>query len=601
MEPTDTNAEAPQAPGEAVREGGPPPRTGRMRLGEILLARGAVEKQDIEAALKTQKKSRERIGRVLVRMGAVEETEVLKALEEQTGVPYEDISQTRIDDAMFKVVPPALIHTHHFVPLRKEDDVLVAAVADPLDLQALDDLRLVAGCPVKAVCAAERDILKIIRDRYGVGADTVEKLIQEEGAEGDVEIVQEEEDQVSDLELVEDAALIRLVNQIILEALEERASDIHIEPFEEGFRVRYRVDGVLHTQPMPPQIRKFQSAIISRLKIMANLNIAERRLPQDGRIKLKVGGRDVDVRVSVIPMLQGEGIVMRLLDRSSIAFGLEELGMAPDTFGAFQRIIREPYGVFLVTGPTGSGKTTTLYAALNRINEEKDKIVTVEDPVEYQLAGINQIQVRSKIGLSFARGLRSILRHDPDIIMIGEIRDLETAQIAVQAALTGHLVFSTLHTNDAPQAITRLVDMGVEPFLIASTVEGLMAQRLVRTLCARCKEPYEPTDREQAVLAEILPPGEEATRLWRGKGCDQCRYTGFKGRTGLFELFKVNDKIKKAIVKEPTSQNIRTLARQSGMRSLREDGWRLVKEGVTTFEEVLRVAKADEETVIQEQ
>jgi len=366
---------------------------------------------------------------------------------------------------------------------------------------------MILGRPVRAVSARERDVLRILRERYGMGADTVDRLLEQGAAAGGLEVVKEEEDKISDLELVEDAALIRLVNQIFMEALDERASDIHVEPFEEGFRVRYRVDGVLHPQPMPAQIRRFQSAIISRIKIMANLNIAERRLPQDGRIKLKIGGRSVDVRVSVIPMLQGESVVLRLLDRATISYGLEELGMAPDSLALFQKIIEEPYGIFLVTGPTGSGKTTTLYAALNRLNQEDINIVTVEDPVEYQLPGINQIQVRDKIGLTFARGLRSILRHDPDTVMIGEIRDLETAEIAVQASLTGHLVFSTLHTNDAPQAVTRLIDMGVEPFLLASTVEGLMAQRLIRTLCSRCKEPFTPTPADLESVREIAPPG----------------------------------------------------------------------------------------------
>ncbi|MHC4780685.1 MAG: GspE/PulE family protein [Planctomycetota bacterium] len=563
---------------------------GKPRLGEILVSRGAVRTEDVDAALEAQKKTFERVGAALVRVGATTEQEVLEALQIQTGVPYEDLSGVNPDTALFKELPPGLIHTHHVVPLRQDGNVLVVAVTDPLNLAALDDLRLILGCPVRAVSSLERDILRIIRDRFGVGADTVDRMLQEEIATGDLEVVKEEEERVSDLELVEDAALIRLVNQIILEALDERASDIHIEPYDDGFRVRYRIDGVLHTQPMPPRIRKFQSAIISRLKIMANLNIAERRLPQDGRIRLKVGAREVDVRVSVIPMLQGEGIVLRLLDSSSIAYGLEELGMAHDTLVSFQKIITEPYGIFLVTGPTGSGKTTTLYAALNKINKDSDKIVTVEDPVEYQLPGINQIQVRAKIGLSFSHGLRSILRHDPDIIMIGEIRDLETAEIAVQAALTGHLVFSTLHTNDAPQAITRLIDMGVEPFLISSTVEGLMAQRLVRTLCPRCKEEYEPTDKDRESLVEIRPPSEaDAQTLFRGRGCDYCRYTGFRGRTGLFEL-----------ITSPSSQAIRNMALDGGMRPLRQDGWRLVTGGVTTFEEVIRVAKADEHTVIQE-
>jgi general secretion pathway protein E/type IV pilus assembly protein PilB len=562
-----------------------------MLLGEILVGKGKVSTADVEKALKIQGDTGERIGETLVRMKLCTEEDVLKALSDQTGIPIFDFSDAAIDRTLFREIPSKLVHTRTFLPVGRDNNTLTVAISDPLNLASLDDLRTILGLEIRPVLARERDIQKTMKELFGVGADTVDQMMEE--AE-DFQVLEDEEDRAGDLELVEDAALIKLVNQIIKEALADRASDIHLEPVEGDLRIRYRIDGVLHQQPMPPGIRRFQSAIISRLKIMANLNIAERRLPQDGRIKLKIGGRNIDVRVSVIPTLMGEGIVLRLLDRAAIAYGLEELGMARDTFGIFKKVIAQPHGIFLVTGPTGSGKTTTLYAALNRINSTERKIITVEDPVEYQLEGINQILVRSKIGLTFARGLRSILRHDPDVIMVGEIRDLETAEIAVQAALTGHLVFSTLHTNDAPQAITRLIDMGVEAFLISSTVEGMMAQRLVRTICSHCREPYEPTEQERAfILAEGADPSP-VDILHRGRGCEECRFTGFWGRTGIFEVFRVNDRMRDLINTNPTSHVVRNEARSGGMISLRQDGIRLVREGKTTLEEVIATAKEDE-------
>jgi len=370
--------------------------------------------------------------------------------------------------------------------------------------------------------------------------------------------------------------------------VKERASDIHVEPMEDELRIRYRVDGVLHKIPIPGDIKRFQAAIVSRLKIMASLNIAEKRLPQDGRIKLRALGKEVDVRVSVIPDSWGEGVCLRLLDRSNAAVSLEELGMPPEVLTRFRQLITEPHGILLVTGPTGSGKTTTLYAGLQKINTVEDKIITVEDPVEYQLAGIKQIQVNPKIGLTFGAGLRAILRHDPDIIMIGEIRDLETAEIAVQSALTGHLVFSTLHTNDAPTAVTRLVDMGLEPFLVASTVEGLMAQRLVRRICARCKIEIKAADSE---VSALIPP--DLKSVWKGKGCDDCRGTGYRGRQGVFELFTVDDELREMILRRDGANRLKKYAVEHGMKTLRDDGWDRVRAGVTTAEEVLRITKSD--------
>ncbi|MCI0343630.1 MAG: GspE/PulE family protein [Planctomycetales bacterium] len=564
-----------------------------MKLGEILLRNGRISEAQLRAALELQRERGGRIGHVLVQMGAANEESVARALAEQSGMDYVDLAATPADPALLREIPPRLLHRFGVVPLSRDDGTITVAIADPLAVSALDDLQVLTRCRVRAVLARERDIQKVLRDTLGLGADAVQEMIQEKAS--DVEVLREEKAEAGEsLELVEDAALVKLVNQVFLEALKERASDIHVEPFEDELRIRYRIDGVLHKTVMPPEVRKFQAAIISRLKIMANLNIAEKRVPQDGRIKLKVHGREIDVRVSVIPTLLGEGIVLRLLDRQSILFGLGELGMASDTLTLWERLIEEPYGILLVTGPTGSGKTTSLYAALQKINSMDQKIITIEDPVEYLLPGVNQIQVRPKVGLDFAKGLRHILRHDPDIVMIGEIRDRETAEIAVQASLTGHLVFSTLHTNDAPSAVTRLVDMGVEPYLIASSVEGLMAQRLVRTVCRRCRVEEPPPDR--AALARYVGDEEVAAVrvLARGTGCEECRFTGYRGRIGIFELFRVTEKVKELIMERATANRIRREAVGAGMRTLLLDGWRLVKEGKTTFDEVLRVAKVEE-------
>jgi general secretion pathway protein E/type IV pilus assembly protein PilB len=387
--------------------------------------------------------------------------------------------------------------------------------------------------------------------------------------------------------MAQEASVIKLVNEIFLEALNERASDIHVEPYDNDLAIRYRIDGVLQRAAVPPQIMRFQAAIISRIKIMANLNIAEKRLPQDGRIKLQVGGRQIDIRVSVIPMLFGEGIVMRILDKATVLFTLPQLGMAKDTFAVFEDLIKRPHGIILVTGPTGSGKTTTLYAALSAIVCDEIKVLTVEDPVEYNLVGVNQIQTQSKIGMTFARGLRAILRHDPDVVMIGEIRDLETAEAAIQAALTGHLVLSTLHTNDSCSAATRLLDMGVEPFLVTSTLEAAMAQRLVRTICRECKEAYKP-DHDKLPQDFHLEPGSV---LYRGAGCRKCRGTGYHGRTGLYELMVVDAPVRDKIMSRCAATDIVTVAKSRGLRLLREDGWLKVRAGITTPEEVVRCTK----------
>jgi general secretion pathway protein E/type IV pilus assembly protein PilB len=444
------------------------------------------------------------------------------------------------------------------------------------------------GLRLKPVLAPGEAIQREMKKRLGVGADTIDTL----GEGASFQVVDENKDEDTNLDdAAEDASIIRFVNQVLRDAIELRASDIHLEPFENELQIRYRIDGVLQEVPVPAQIKRFQPAIVSRVKILSHLNIAEKRLPQDGRIKIRLDNSEVDIRVSVIPMLHGEAVVMRLLRQNATLLGMGELDMNKRELDCFRRVLQLPHGIILVTGPTGSGKTSTLYTALHEINDADRKIITIEDPVEYQLKGVNQIQVSEKAGLTFARGLRSILRHDPDVILIGEIRDQETAQIAVQASLTGHLVFSTLHTNDAPGALTRLVDMGVEPYLVASSLEAVLAQRLVRVLCKSCKQ-IDISPAAQAFKAQVgIPAG---TAIFRSVGCRECRQTGFFGRHAIFEWMDSDDEIRRLILKNASSDLIRDAARQAGMLTLAEDGWRLVRAGLTTAEEVLSVTTAKE-------
>ncbi|MCX8107478.1 MAG: GspE/PulE family protein, partial [Verrucomicrobiae bacterium] len=431
-------------------------------------------------------------------------------------------------------------------------------------------------------------IQREMKKRLGVGADTIDTLDEE----SPIEVVDEGQEEDTNLDVAaEDASIIRFVNQVLRDAIELRASDIHLEPFEDEFRIRYRIDGVLQDVPVPAQLKRFQPAIVSRIKILSHLNIAEKRLPQDGRIKVRIDDAEIDIRVSIIPMIHGEAVVLRLLRQNAALRGMRELGMDDRVLASFQRVLQLPHGIVLVTGPTGSGKTSTLYTALSEINDSVRKIITIEDPVEYQLKGVNQIQVSEKAGLTFARGLRSILRHDPDVILVGEIRDTETAQIAVQASLTGHLVFSTLHTNDAPGALTRLVDMGVEPYLVASSLEAVLAQRLVRMLCRHCKR-EDRSPAAQAFKVQVGIPPE--TVIYKAVGCRECRQTGFYDRHAIFEWMDVNDEIRELILKNASADKLREAARRAGMKTLAEDGWRLVRLGITTVEEVLSVTTAKE-------
>jgi general secretion pathway protein E/type IV pilus assembly protein PilB len=562
----------------------------RAQLIESLVSRGVITEADVDridaAVAATPTKP---LHELIIEKGFAREDQVLPVVAAELGMDLVDLTNRTVDPETLKAMPLKLVHRHSLMPLSRENGTLVVATGDPFDVYSLDELQTLTGLQIVPVLASPREISRLIKAHFGMGGETVTAMMAERAEE--VELLEELEADDSELaKQAQEASVVKLVNEILVEAATERASDIHIEPEETGLRIRYRVDGMLQTQPLPPEINRFQAAIISRIKIMSRLNIAEKRLPQDGRIKMRVHNREIDVRVSIIPMTHGEGIVMRLLDKGRMVFNLANVGMLKDTYDKFRRMINRPHGIILVTGPTGSGKSTTLYSALNEVKDETLKIITVEDPVEYQQPGISQIQVHSKIGLTFAASLRSILRHDPDVILIGEMRDLETAESGIQASLTGHLVFSTLHTNDAPSAFTRLIDMGIEPFLVASTVEGIMAQRLVRTICPECKVQYEHDPQD---VPTDFPHDKTPLRLWKGAGCRACRQTGYMGRTGIFELLVGSDAIRDMCVQRTNAAVIRNQALKEGMITLRQYGWRKVQEGITTIEEVARVTAGD--------
>jgi general secretion pathway protein E len=566
----------------------------RKLIGEILIEKEGLKQEQLKECLEIQKQDSRRIGEILLEKGHITEAALLEALSIQNGIPYLNrIEESIVDKDLLTQVPLSFVKKNKMIPLYADNGIVTVAVADPLNIQPLDDIGLLLHRDVEMVLTREKNITEAINLYYHHDEHAAEKVVeemQEEDRErGEVyNILDEETEDLMDL--AEKAPIIKLINTIILQAVKDRASDIHIEGTDKELKVRFRVDGVLYNRLSPP--RQYQAAIVSRIKIMAKLNIAERRLPQDGKIAIRVAGRDVDIRVSVIPTVNGERIVLRLLDRASVLISLESLGMKRDILDKMNKLIRLSHGIILVTGPTGSGKTTTLYAALSKINSESQNIVTIEDPVEYQLQGIAQIQVKPKIDLTFANGLRSILRHDPDVIMVGEIRDYEAAEISTHASLTGHLVFSTLHTNDAPGAVTRLVDMGVEPYLVSSSVIAILAQRLFRVICQECKEAYTPSD---GALAEIgLKPEQlENGTVYRSQGCPSCLGTGFKGREGIFELLIIDGAIRKLILGRADSNSIKEEAIKRGMRTLRADGAQAVVDGLTTIEEVMRVTQED--------
>ncbi len=551
---------------------------------QVLVEKGLVSVEDIDAADRLREEKGIRLDRALIQNGAITERAFLEVMGERLGFDVIDLPSVTIETDAIQTLPSRFVYRNHLAPIARENGALKVATSDPFNLYVFDEIKLLTGMEVRPVLAPCDEIDKIIKDHYGVGGDTIEEM----AGEDDLSLVGSEDDNQDLLQMAQEASVIKLVNEIILEAINERASDIHIEPYERALSIRYRIDGVLQEAAVPPQINQFKAAIISRVKILSNMNIAERRLPQDGRIKFTVGNRQVDVRVSVIPMIFGEGVVMRLLDKATVLYSLPELGLDEKTFDQFQTLIAKPHGILLVTGPTGSGKTTTLYAALNAIVGTEKKVITTEDPVEYNLDGVNQIPVDHKVGMSFAMGLRAILRHDPDVVMIGEIRDLETARAAIQASLTGHLVLSTLHTNDAASAATRLIDMGIEPFLVSSTLSGVMAQRLVRMICPDCKTELNPREVKLPKAANF----SKGDKLFHGSGCRECRNSGYRGRTGLYELMMMNEELGEKIIQRVASSELVRTGCANGMRLLSEDGWLKVKRGNTTLAEVMRVTAA---------
>ena len=554
-------------------------------LGEILVQEGLTTSDVVQRGLARAQTSGERIGEALVALGAVTEDDVLRALSLQQNLPYLWREEFPSSVPMLKNVSAKYLRQVRVCPISVDGNVLTVASADPLNTLVTDELRQATGLNVKVVISAAAAITEAIDRTYEGASSPLQRIVEGMDDDGDAG---GDEDLNHLRDMAFEAPVVRLVNLLVENAISAEASDIHIEPFEDTLRIRYRIDGILYEQEAPP--RRLQAAVTSRIKIMAEMNIAERRLPQDGRIRVTLHSQRVDIRVSTMPTVHGELIVMRLLQRASVFHPLEQLGFPAALLKRFQALIKRPHGILLVTGPTGSGKTTTLYAALDKINAPGVKIITVEDPVEYQLKGVNQIAVKPKIGLTFAQGLRHIVRQDPDVILVGEIRDLETAEIAIQASLTGHLVFSTLHTNDAPGAITRLQDMGVEGYLVASVLEGVLAQRLVRRICPACRVPDTPSQADLDALGIEAPPG---TELFRGKGCDECRGTGYRGRSGIYELFTIDEDARSLILRHASTRDIRQHAIQRGMVTLRLDGYKRACEGVTTIEEILRVTQED--------
>lgn len=562
----------------------------RKLIGQVFLERGLVDEEELRIALNLQSESREKIGKLLVDLGYVSEKDCLDVVSEHLNIPTISGPDYPPGPVLENVLTHRFMKQCKFVPVSLENNVLTLAMTDPLDHATLNSVQQATGYQVKAVLGAESEIMDVIEKFYGSAASTLGRIIEGIDEAANIENLDEIEDIEQLKDLASEAPVIRLVNLIISKAIEGRASDIHIEPFEKDLKVRYRIDGILHDVESPP--KKLKAALISRVKIMSKLNIAERRLPQDGRIKLKVLGKDIDLRVSTLPTLYGESVVMRILDKSNTSlYDIRSLGFPEDSLKDFEALIRRPHGILLVTGPTGSGKTTTLYSALDTINLPDKKIITIEDPVEYQMDGVNQIHVNTQIGLTFGSGLRHIVRQDPDVIMVGEIRDLETAEIAIRAALTGHLVFSTLHTNDAPSAITRLVDMGAEDYLIASSLLGVLAQRLVRVICPHCRNEVFPVPEMLDEIGFRRGNGHQPDRFFEGQGCEKCSNTGFIGRLGIYELMIMNDDLRKLTVGKADSNQIRKKAIECGMRPLRDDGWLKVRQGTTTLSEVLRVTQ----------
>ena len=568
------------------------PKKFDLILSEGLLEKGLMNKEACEVLLKEADTLGVPLAQLLIERASVPEKDILNIFGEKLKIPLVDLKEVSVPKVVLDKVPVKIASYYRFIPLAIQERVLTIAVPTPLDLKLQDEIRTQLGYEVAMVLASTRDIVEGLKKFYGLAAETLEKIVSQAPKE-EAAFLEPSQEKIEDIEkLAEDASVIKLVNQIILEAWRKRVTDIHFEPYRQGVNLRYRIDGLLYDANVGPEIKNFLNAIISRIKIMSNLNIMERRLPQDGRAIVKVADKVLDLRISTLPTPFGESIVIRILP-TQMLFSLEKLGLSKKDLVIFENLIQKPHGIIFVTGPTGSGKTTTLYACLSRINTRERKIVTIEDPIEYEMPGIIQIQVMPDIGLDFARGLRSVLRHDPDIMMVGEARDLETAEIAIRVALTGHLVFSTLHTNDAASGVTRLIDIGIEPYLVASSVEAFIAQRLIRVVCSDCK--YEdksaPHELKELIAEELdIDPGE--VTIFRGKGCPSCNFTGFFGRTAIYEILLVDDALKELILKKASAGQIKQMAVAKGMRTLRQDGWQRVLSGMTVPDEVMKVTSA---------
>ncbi|MEC9373338.1 MAG: type II secretion system ATPase GspE [Planctomycetota bacterium] len=565
------------------------------KLGRVLTKMGKVTREQVHEALAVQKERKAPIGQILTELGYVTQRDVQEALAGQAGMGFIDLDTLEIEKSTLEAIPAETAKAYQVVPFEHEParKRLKVAIKNPNNFRAVDDLRLLMGFKVEAFVAPEEQVDALIAKHYST-SESVTDVVTDLASDDKFRSLADREGSIdldAVLEVAEDNKVIKLLNLVLLQAIKDRASDIHFEPFEDEFKMRYRIDGILYEMVPPPAY--LGPAIVSRVKVMANLDIAERRLPQDGRVELVVGGNPVDLRVAILPTMHGESVVMRVLDRSNVELSLDRLGLSPEELNTVDTLINKPNGIVIVTGPTGSGKTTTLYAALAKLNDIETKILTAEDPVEYDIDGLCQCQINVEAGLTFARCLRSFLRQDPDIILVGEIRDLETAEIAVQASLTGHLVFSTLHTNDAPSSIVRLIDLGLETFLLTATIEGIIAQRLVRTVCPKCKEPYTPTE-EQLMELALRPEDVRGREFYRGKGCDHCHGSGYKGRTALYEILVMDDTLRDLVMNDSSTAIIRDEARKRGMKSLRESGLRAIYDGRTTIDEVVRETISEE-------
>jgi type II secretion system protein E len=561
-------------------------------IGAMLIEEGLISAEQLEAGLREQKKTGDFICTTLVKLGFAPQDKIFSVLSRHLGIAYLKVKERDIAPEIISKVPAKFASHYKIIPVEFKDNSLVVAMTDPLDVRTLDDLRLLLGLEVRGVLASETEILEAIRKYYGVGAETIERIIAHKAPGEELRV---SGDEPQDIEaMAEEASIIKFVNQVFSEAIKSRATDIHIEPYQDELRARFRIDGVLYDINVPETVKYFHPAIVSRIKIMSHLNIAERRLPQDGRIKIKIEERELDLRISTLPTAFGEAVHIRILS-PQFFLEMEKLGLLTPDLAIIESIIKKPHGVIFVTGPTGSGKSTTLYAVLSRINSAAVKIITIEDPIEYQLRGVNQLQVIPQIGFTFAAALRHMLRHDPDVMMVGEVRDYETAEIAIRAALTGHLVFSTLHTNDAAGAVTRLLDMGIEPFLVSSSLECLIAQRLVRLICPKCKTEITGERRNEVIIAmKDVQFDSQKTKLYEGKGCESCRFTGYLGRTAIYEILVLTEPVREMILSHASSQQIKQKAISQGMRTLRQDGLQKVLLGLTTLTEVVRVTQQEE-------